>query len=339
MKKSIYSTRSGNKLLASVALMVATTVAWAVDTPSADGYAVSGSPSGVTVSSAGTAVTISFEAQAMPASYALRGDLLVGGANPTSVFNGDLAGSGYSGIRFKITGSGARPAEANVRMRIIDQDDPLKYHDWYYAGVVVSSKPGEWTITDIPLGRSAGWTTARAYKLTLAKLDTLWTNDLSKVSAMYVRIQAGGSAAQSYSISDFRLMGAGAISEAANLTPLQHYFGVDSLEGIESAELAALMARDTDGDGMSDYREILAGFDPHSAASVFAANMTVAAGRNTISWQGVLGKTYAIWRSNDLQAGFLPLIDRIPCTATGLMTRDDNNPATDKPNFYKVVSY
>ncbi len=340
MKKTINSNGFRYTLLPILAMMTAA-VAMAADAPSADDWTLTetvGSVNKITVVVGGEAVTVSFDAQGTPPS-ALRSDLLVGGANPSSVFNGNLLEIGYSGIRLRITGTGEQPVESSVLIRTIIGDDPLIYRDWRYTGVTVSTNAGEWTIAEIPLQRSAGWTTAGDYKLTARRLDALWLDDMADVSAMYIRLQPGGFAAQSYSVSDFRLMGSGIISEPANLTPLQHYFGVDSLKDLDDGELAALMNRDTDGDGMSDYREILAGFDPHSAASVFAAGMTVAAGRNTISWQGVLGKTYAIWRSNDLKSGFLPLIEGIQCTATGLMTRDDDSPATDKPNFYKVVNY
>lgn len=338
MKKTIQSKGFWYMLLPGIAVVAATMVT-AADTPSADGYSVATSAGDVTVTSGGAAVTVIFEAQVMPASTAVRCDLLVGGSDPSNVFSGNLGGTGYSGIRFKITGTGQQPEDADVKMRIIDSVEPLKYHDWYYSGVTVSSQPGEWTIADVPLQRSAGWTTARAYRLSAVQLDALWTADLAKVSAMYVSLQAGGFVKQSYSLSDFRLMGAGVISEPANLTPLQHYFGVDSLDGLTDEELATLMAQDQDQDGMSDYNEILAGFDPRNAASFFATRLAAGTGRNTISWDGVLGKTYAVWRSNDLIAGFLPLVEGIQCTATGVMTIDDNSPEPGKANFYKVVNY
>jgi hypothetical protein len=297
-----------------------------------------GSSRRINVTVAGSAVTVWFAQQGEPPS-ALRADIMIGGANPSSIFTGNLIERGYSGIRLRITGTGEQPAEAAVVIRRIVQQDPLVTRDWRYQGLRVSPKAGEWTIGDIPLQRSAGWKTAGEYKFSDARLDAMWSADLQDVAMMYVRLQSGGFAEQSYSVSDFQLKGSGVISEAANLSPLQHYFGVESFEGLDDTEVAALMALDSDGDGMSDYHEILAGFDPHNAASVLETRMAAAQGRNTISWYGVLGKSYAVWRSNDLSAGFLPLVDGIRCQATGIMSIDDENPAADSPNFYKVVTY
>lgn len=311
--------------------MMAATMALAADTPPAGDWAVASvlGASKVTVTPSGNAVTVGFAAQGQPPT-ALRGDVLVGGSSPSGAFTGDLAGRGYSGIRFRINGTGARPAEAAIRLS-------ANGRNWTYRNVTVSATPGEWTLTDVPLRRSAGWTVAIRGDQSDSRLDALWTGDMVVVDAMVVRLLSGGSAVQAYSVSDFRLMGEGVISEPANLSAVQAYFGVGDVD-----ELTAQMKqRDSDGDGMSDYHELLAGFDPYSAASVFAARVAIGATSNEISWDGVLGKAYAVWRSNDLRGGFtvLPGAARIECRATGLMTHTDGAPVGGMPNFYKVVNY
>ncbi len=338
MKKTSKGTGLRYAMLPGIVLAAAT-MALAADTPSASNWSVAatvGGENNVTVTSGGSAVTVEFAAQNEPPT-ALRSDLLVGGSDPSGTFNGDLAGRGYSGIRFSINGTGSQPADARVLLRKRVSEDPLRYRDWRYTTVTVSPTPSEWTITDVPLTRSAGWaTTTRGDEPTL---DALWADDLTDVHAMFVRIQSGGLVAQAYSVSDFRLLGEGLISAPANLSPLKHYFGVDSLEDLTVEELAALMAKDTDKDGMSDYHEILAGFDPFNAESVFAARVAVGPGLNTIEWEGVLGKTYAVWRSNNLTAGFIAIAEGIKCNSTGPMTYPDDDPVPGAPNFYKVVNY
>lgn len=341
MKKTIHYTGFRYVMLPAMAAMVATGVL-ASDTPPANDWAVAGvigAASKITVTSGGAAVTVAFAASSQDAPPpALRSDLLVGGSSPAGTFRGDLASAGYSGIRFRINGIGVTPKEASVLIRKVVAVEPeVRYRTWVYKNVSVSAKPGEWTIVDVPLSRSAGWTTSA--RGDAATLDAYWAADMTDVEAMFVRIQSSGWLAQAYSVSDFRLLGEGIVSAPANLSPLKHYFGVDSLENLTAEAFAAMIASDRDGDGMSDYNEILAGFDPNSAASVFTARVAVGAGKNTISWDGVLGKKYAVWRSNDLTGAFVAIAVDIACKATGVMTHDDNSPVPGKANFYKVVNY
>jgi len=322
-------------------MTMATVIAIATSALGAEEWLVaesSSTDSRINVTVSGSAVTVQFSQQGSPPST-LRTDIMVGGANPASVFTGNLSEAGYSGIRLRITGTGEQPAEASVLIRTIVSEDPLVTRDWRYSGVTVSPNPGEWTISDIPLQRALGWRTAGDYKRSDDALDAMWTEDMQNVEMMFVRLQSGGFAEQAYSVSDFRLMGTGVISAAANLSPLQHYFGIDSFEGLDEKEIAALMAQDSDGNGMSDYHEILAGFDPFDPESVFEARIAAASGRNMISWNAVLGRRYAVWRSTDLGSGFLPLFEGIQATATGVMSIEDEDPVPGKPNFYKVVTY
>ncbi len=330
--------RAGVPMLCGIVLAMAT-ILQAASSPSGD-WAVDsteGDADKIQITAVDDSVTVAFGAQGQPP-QTLSSDLLVGAAGAEGVFSGDLSAQGFSGIRLKINGTGIQPSEVSVVVRRILRETPFSYRTWRYSRITVSTTPGEWTIAEIPLVRSAGWTTAGEYKLSSNALDDLWQEDLAYVDALYVRIQSDGLLAQAYSVGDFRLLGEGIISAAANLSPLQAYFGINSFEELTAEELAALMARDNDGDGMSDYHELLAGFDPHNAESVFAARVAVGPASNVISWQGILGKTYAVWRSNNLKSGFTMIAGNIECTVTGPMSFEDKVPVAGKPHFYKVVN-
>lgn len=71
---------------------------------------------------------------------------------------------------------------------------------------------------------------------------------------------------------------------------------------------------DFDGDGASNYAEYLAGTSPVDSRSVFM--MTAQPSTNSaafnIKWLSVAGKTYTIYKSTDLKAGFAVFKDNIP---------------------------
>ncbi len=307
----------------------------AADTDSASDWGVDGSGTEsmtVTPSSDG-AVTVAFPAQAEGGStpQPLVCDLLIGGSSPDNMFTGDLAGKGYSGARFKINGDGTLPASVKL---IIFQRLSRTIRTWTHDGVRVSSTPGEWRISQIPLVMDKGWYTT--YTSSRYTVQEMWDMDLADVQTLLIRVVPSGMDAQTYSISDFQLTGPGVISESAVLTPLQAYFGVDSVADL-TEEMRMI---DSDGDGMSDYNEILAGLNPHDASSVLTARVTVAPAANTISWQGVFGATYGVMRSNNLLEGFQLIAGgRKPSFTGEVMTFDDTNPVSGKPNYYKVVKY
>lgn len=314
-------------------LLVSTILTFASDTPPATSWSLSGSgigSSALSVYEGRNAVTINFPAQASPPSPVVC-DLLIGAANPDSVFTGNLLAAGYSGIRFRIAGNGTVP---DVLSLVIHQIEGENTREWVFSSITASRTPGEWIVTLIPLEREKGWTTS--FRSTKRSKDLLWETDISAVQAMLLRIVPYGTEAQSYSISDLQLTGPGVISEPAQLTPLQAYFEVASADQLT----AEMLKQDSDGDGMSDYQEILAGLNPYDASSVLAARVAKSDDKNSISWEGVMGGRYGVMRSNDLLKGFELIASGRVCGYTGeVMTYDDQNPVIDKPNYYKVVKY
>jgi hypothetical protein len=61
-------------------------------------------------------------------------------------------------------------------------------------------------------------------------------------------------------------------------------------------------ALDADGDGLSNLAEFRAGTDPQSPSSLFtlASTTMLPTGELSVGWNGVAGKLYQIWTSDDL---------------------------------------
>jgi hypothetical protein len=115
---------------------------------------------------------------------------------------------------------------------------------------------------------------------------------------------------------------------------LHRYFAVSTLD--DTIRYGHL---DSDGDGMSDWAEYRAGTSPRDATSQFemAIGVTNETGGVGIVlwWNSARYRTYTVWRSRDLMAGFTRLEQGIPSTPPMNMYRD--NTATNAgPYFYRI---
>ena len=280
----------------------------------------------------GRAVTIRFaetSPTAIPSSP-LPVSILVGGADPSTLFSGDL--SAYSGMRFRLVGDGQQPSRVSVVIRRIVS---TRHHIWRHEEADVSAVSGEWLVVRLPFNPADGWTPVHTVGSRYT-LEETWDNDIADVDSITIEIARNGHEEQAYSLADFMLVGKGgqAITSAARLTMIEDYFGVSSIEDIDRT-------LDSNGNGMSDYDMIRAGLDPRDPTAVFAANMERVPAGNVVRWPGVLGGRYAVMRSNDLRDGFqvIPAAADVRAGFTGEQVFVDENPLEVGPNFYKVIKY
>jgi hypothetical protein len=99
---------------------------------------------------------------------------------------------------------------------------------------------------------------------------------------------------------------------------------------------------DSDGDGVPDWAELIAGTNPSDKNSVFKASSTIqpdVSGGLVIKWSSVTGKSYIVERATDLGqtggGGFIMLGNNI--SATGSETQFADTEATGAgPYFYRI---
>jgi len=313
---------ASNGALANGTVGTATALDWEEDTPA------------LGVISAAGDVTVRFAATGA-LSVTKTCELIVGGSSPTSLFKGNL--SRYTAARFQICGDGHVPE--GTRLKLSRQVAFNARRVWENDTPAVSATVGEWTINTVPFLVDQGWGSSWLFENWAYSQADTFAMDIKAVDSMTLAVSPDGGSAQSYSISGFQLISDSGATVAAQLTPVEAYFpGVTRLEDLSDAQ----RAQDTDGDGMSDLNEIIAGMNPHDASSVFEAKIAkTASGGNKVTWRGVFGATYGIMRSTDLgSAAFdlIPASDRY-ADATGDMEYVDESPVPGKANFYKVVKY
>lgn len=245
-------------------------------------------------------------------------------------FVGDYVAAGIQSVAFKFGTDGHLPLNAEVILVVNGRE-------WMNPNLNISAVPGEMVLNNIAFVRSAGWDTS-----TRKNKDVLWAEALADVDVIGIRVVPKGSEAQTYTISDFMLIGPGGLQIPATLSPLAGRL----LKRFNRTTIAAVGAAgdlDADGDGQTALEEAIVGTDDGDAASVFVAEVVETSGDGTtIKWGSAeADAVYNVSRAESLTAGFtlvagLTLADVTVVDGESIWT--DPEATGEGPYFYKVVA-
>ncbi len=216
-------------------------------------------------------------------------------------FIGNYSTAGVLCVHFKIYCAEYTPPQ--VRLYICNETTG---HRWYYP--ITGLHTGRWVECHVPLNYQSGW------MLGTDQSEQNFLADIASVSWAGIRFQRDASIApQVYGLDDFEL---------STSAPYSHYeSGIDS-----------------DGDGMTDYQEYIAGSDAYNPDSKF----TLEIGRKTetspgimLRWNSISNRWYDIWRTWNLMNEFSMLESNI--VATPPVNEYEDITATNQGSyFYKV---
>ncbi len=101
----------------------------------------------------------------------------------------------------------------------------------------------------------------------------------------------------------------------------------------DSRTFVVVRPGDSDGDGMTDYDELLAGTNPHDASSVLRIT-SLADGNQLVVWDSISNINYRVLATTNLSQPMAPISPIIPATGASTFYFDNSPGAAAK--FYRV---
>lgn len=280
-------------------------------------------------------VTVIFSARTDCPAFSA-GTVMADSGTSGGVFTGDYVASGIRLLGFRIR------SEFDVQIAVSAE---LVLHGasgrkWYNKSVDVSKTGGLWVPNNIAFGLSSGWNRDGG-----GDKSAMWDEDIRNVTGLGIRLTQVGTKAQSYSVDTFVLLdGSGKVVGESGLLPARVMDYFKAVYGISSvSEITDEMRnKDSDGDGMSDWSELMAGTNPLDPNSVFAARIVAFESNGiTIKWPVVADGVYQVTKTESWSSAFNMISGDVYPDATeianGYMTYKDQFEPGRGPYFYKII--
>jgi hypothetical protein len=242
------------------------------------------------------------------------------------VFAGNYDSAGVEGVAFALSNS--VPGKPKIMVSIKCLDPWGRTFIWSNRTLELGDENSGECVNNLALDLSEGWfpndTRAR------------FERDLQNVVSVGFTIQQDQLDAQSVEVSNLRLLLANqVITPSATLhARLANYFGVASIDDITDLQ----KAQDSDKDGLSDYTELMESeSDPNDANSALLVSAErIHNGGLRLSWPGVVGRTYTVFRTDTPTGDFEPVPGKVGiyCEETGEM---DVTLANDRGKYFYSV--
>jgi hypothetical protein len=263
----------------------------------------------------------------IPASGNLTANLSVA----EGAFVGNYPEAGVKGLTFDALLDGSETATISVQFRGAESG-----RVWWLLGVESAAVLGQGYSANVSLDMLAGWQwTGSSTKDTAARFAA----DLADVESIGLSIARGGEAAHTCTINSFKLLLANNVvtpDAVLEATLSQAFNGTTSVAELSESELK----RDSDGDGIKDWQEIMSTQTDHldaDSAMKLSAVERVAAGVR-VQWDSVINGQYDVLRSDNVAGPYnTVIVSGHIGTENGVAEIVDTNVVNGVgPYFYRV---
>ncbi|MBT3191890.1 MAG: hypothetical protein HN341_04980 [Verrucomicrobia bacterium] len=248
------------------------------------------------------------------------------GAVSALVGDYDLAAAAGMSVNLRPSGG----AHAAVKVALKGESTRI----WSLACEGVQDAPmGEWITENVSFDKDAGWIwTGNPVADTKAR----WEADLASVEEITIKVfRASNILVHECRLNSVQLLLAKDVVIPLTVLEARLESAADAA-GVASVD--DLMGIDTDGDGQTDYEEIMYTQTDHTdASSAMGLNDAEASATGiTLSWDCVINGEYTVSRASTPAGPYADLATGLIGAENGSMSYEDDT-ATDGPYFYRVT--